>query len=43
MAYMSRRKDLSGVQDSKHLNRSMNNGVWLSAISHRLNGTELYY
>ena len=38
---LARRKDLAGGQDSNRLHRATRNGLWLSAVPHRLNGTEL--
>ena len=35
------RKDLAGGQESNRLHRATRNGAWLSAVPHRLNGTEL--
>ena len=40
---ISRRKELAGVQERNRLHMIMRNGAWLSAIPHRLNGTELYW
>ena len=36
-----RRKDLEGGQERNHLHRATRNGVWLSAVPHRLNGMDL--
>ena len=38
---MARQKELTGGQDRNRLHRANRNGSWLSAIPHRLNGTEL--
>ena len=38
---LARRKKLAGYQEMKRLHRATSNGAWLSAVSHRLNGTEL--
>ena len=35
-------KELTVGQERNRLHRSTRNGVWLSAIPHRLNGTKLY-
>ena len=40
MAELSRRKELSGGQDSNNLHRATRNGSWLRSIPHRPNGTE---
>ena len=39
---LSRQKELTGGQERNHLHRSTRNGVWLSSVPHRLNGTELF-
>ena len=36
---LERRKELVGGQEINHLHRVTRNGVWLSAVYHRLNGT----
>ena len=41
MAEMARQKELAGGQERNRLHRETRNGVWLSAIPHRLNSTEL--
>ena len=41
MAELDRRKELSGGQERNHLHRVTGNGVCISAVPHRLNGTEL--
>ena len=41
MAELAIQKELAGGQDRNHLHRAMGNGACLSAVSHRLNGTEL--
>ena len=38
---VARQKELAGGQERNLLHRSMRNGAWLSAVTHRLNGTEL--
>ena len=38
---LSRRKDIAGGQERNRINRETRNGAWLSAVTHRLNGTEL--
>ena len=38
---VSRRKGLAGGQERNRLHRATRNGAWLSAVTHRLNGTEL--
>ena len=38
---MARRKELSGGQERNRLHRETRNRAWLSALPHRLNGTEL--
>ena len=43
MAELDRQKDLAGGQERNRLQRAMRNGVWLSAIPHRLNSTEFYW
>ena len=35
------RKELTGGQERNRLHREMSNGAWISAVPHRLNGTEL--
>ena len=42
LGQVARRKELPGGQESNHLHRSTRNGVWISAVPQRLNGTELY-
>ena len=39
---LARRKELAGGQERNRLCRATSNGAWLSAVPHRLNGTELY-
>ena len=41
MTKLSILKDISSGQERNLLNRSTRNGAWLSAVPHRLNGTEL--
>ena len=41
MEELARRKELAGGQERNCLHREMRNGAWLSAVPHRLNGTEL--
>ena len=38
---LHRRKDMAGGQDRNRLHRETRNGAWLSAVTYRLNGTEL--
>ena len=38
---VDRRKELSGVQERNRLHRATRNGAWISAVPHRINGTEL--
>ena len=38
---LARWKDLAGGQEMNRLHRATRNGAWLSAVPHRLNGTEL--
>ena len=38
---LERRKELTGGQDRNCLHMSTSNGLWLSDIPHRLNGTKL--
>ena len=38
---LARRKELAVGQESNRLHRETRNGVWLSVVPHRLNGTEL--
>ena len=38
---LARGKELAGGQERNHLHRSMRNGAWISAVTHRLNVTEL--
>ena len=40
LADLDRQKELSGGQDRNRLHMATSNGAWLSAIPHRLNGTE---
>ena len=35
------RKEMAGGQERNRLHRAIRNGSWLSAVPHRLNGTEL--
>ena len=37
---MSRQKELAGDQEINPLHKETRNGAWLSAVPHRLNGTE---
>ena len=41
MVELDRRKELAGGQEINRLHRATRNGVWLSTVPHRLNGTEL--
>ena len=41
MAELDRKKELAGGQEKNNLHIATRNGAWLSAIHHRLNGTEL--
>ena len=41
MADLARQKGITGGQDINRLHRARRNGAWLSAVPHRLNGTEL--
>ena len=41
MAELSRQKELAGDQERNRIHRATRNGSWLSAVTHRLNGTEL--
>ena len=41
LAGFFRRKELVGVQEKNRLHRVTRNGAWISAVTHRLNGTEL--
>ena len=43
LANLSRRKELAGDQERNRLHRAMRNGEWLSAVPHRLNGTEFFW
>ena len=38
---VARRNELAGGQERNRLHRETRNGAWLSAVTHRLNGTEL--
>ena len=38
---MERQKEIPGVQERNRLHRETRNMAWLSAVPHRLNGTEL--
>ena len=38
---LDRQKELAGGQEKNRLHRATRNGAWLSAVHHRLNGTEL--
>ena len=38
---VARQKELEGGQERNRLHRATRNGAWLSAVPHRLNGTEL--
>ena len=37
---LDRRRELAGGKERKRLNREIKNVAWLSAVPHRLNGTE---
>ena len=41
LADLARRKELVGGQKRKFLHRATSNGVCISSVPHRLNGTEL--
>ena len=41
MAELARQKELAGDQDRNRLHKAISNWVWLSAVPHRLNVTEL--
>ena len=41
MADLAIQKDLTGGQERYRLHRATSNGSWISAVPHRLNGTEL--
>ena len=41
LAELDRQKELAGGQERNHLHGAKNNGAWLSAVTHRINGTEL--
>ena len=41
LAELARQNELVGGQERNRLHRETRNGVWLSAVPHRLNGTEL--
>ena len=41
LADLARQKDFAGGQESNRLHRATINGAWLSAVPHRLNGTDL--
>ena len=36
---LDRKKELAGGQERNHLHRATSNWEWLSAVTHRLNGT----
>ena len=38
---LARQKELAGVQERNRLHRATRNRAWLSAVHHRLNGTDL--
>ena len=38
---LARQKELAGGQEKNRLHRATRNGTWLSAVPHRLNGTDL--
>ena len=38
---LARRKNMAGEQERNRIHGSTSNGAWLSAVPHRLNGTEL--
>ena len=38
---LARRKEMAGGQERKRLHKATDNGAWLSAVLHQLNGTEL--
>ena len=38
---LARQKELEGGQERNYLHMVTRNGAWLSAVPHRLNGTEL--
>ena len=39
---VARKKEMAGGQERNRLHRATRNGAWLSAVPHRLNGTEMY-
>ena len=39
MEDLARGKELADCQERNRLHRAMSNGVWFSAVPHRLNGT----
>ena len=41
MSELFKRQEQAGRQEKKRLHRKMRNRAWLSAVPHRLNGTEL--
>ena len=41
MSDLFERQEKAGRQEKNHLHRATSNGAWLSAVPHRLNGTEL--
>ena len=43
LADLARRKELAGGQERNRIHRETRNGAWLSYVTHRLNGTELYW
>ena len=40
LADLYRLKEISGGQESNHLNRATSNGSWLSSVPHRPNDTD---
>ena len=42
MVELDREKELAGGQDGNRLHRATRNGAYLSTVTHRLNGTELF-
>ena len=42
LAELARPKELAGGLERKRLQRATRNGAWLIAVTHHLNGTELY-
>ena len=41
LAEVFSQQEQAGVQERNRLHRAIRNGSWLSAVPHRLNGTEL--